>query len=557
MLRVYIFCIPKLTTGGVELLHQLCSSMNRNPGCEAIMYYWMPNNSHEDPVPDTYKHYGCPYVVNTLLAEEDVENAFFVVPEIRTYLFDEERLFGDYKHRCIFWESVDNYFLTTPAGSMFSFMQDKSILHLSQSEYSRQFLIEMGVSEDMILDVSDYLSPEYLEDERDSKGETKRQDVVLYNPKKGMAFTQKIKDTMRGTEFVPIIDMTPKEVRELMNCSKIYIDFGDHPGRDRIPREAVISGLIVLTGRNGSAANSVDVPVPEECKFERVEDSIPTIADKIRDCLADYDRYSALYNDYRESIRREPAVFEKQVSRAVEVMQEMLLKPVRIYVVGHKDFICPDSEEYIPIYIGEASGKNHTTGSITGIGSYSMEKKSSLYHELTALYTIWKSGGSDEKNCICCLNQYKRFLCTPDGSSLLNGHACNILLGYCDLILPEKTKINASREALFATHYGEKADLTAVHDIIFKKNPDSVKNYEMTLKSSEGHYYNLVVADRKLLDEYCDWLFDILCEFERCSDLSKLSEGVMSHIAEILLDVYIEDRNLKYIEVPLCDSEWK
>lgn len=54
--------------------------------------------------------------------------------------------------------------------------------------------------------------------------------------------------------WVPLIGMTTEEMRSCMSKSKVYIDFGNHPGKDRIPREAAISGCIVITGKRGAAA---------------------------------------------------------------------------------------------------------------------------------------------------------------------------------------------------------------------------------------------------------------------------------------------------------------
>ena len=43
--------------------------------------------------------------------------------------------------------------------------------------------------------------------------------------------------------WVPLIGMTTEEMRSCMSKSKVYIDFGNHPGKDRIPREAAIFRL--------------------------------------------------------------------------------------------------------------------------------------------------------------------------------------------------------------------------------------------------------------------------------------------------------------------------
>lgn len=54
-----------------------------------------------------------------------------------------------------------------------------------------------------------------------------------------------------------------------MDESMIYIDFGEHPGKDRIPREAAMRDLIVITGRDGAAVNDVDVSIPKKYKIDR------------------------------------------------------------------------------------------------------------------------------------------------------------------------------------------------------------------------------------------------------------------------------------------------
>ena len=50
-----------------------------------------------------------------------------------------------------------------------------------------------------------------------------------------------------------------------------YIDFGPHPGMDRLPREAALAGCIVITNREGAAAHDEDVPLPPEYKFRKFD----------------------------------------------------------------------------------------------------------------------------------------------------------------------------------------------------------------------------------------------------------------------------------------------
>ena len=86
---------------------------------------------------------------------------------------------------------------------------------------------------------------------------------MLYNPKKGIEFTRQLIEAAPDLNWVPLENMSNEEVRGKLKTSKVYIDFGDHPGKDRFPREAAISGCCVITGKRGSAAYD-DVPIPED-----------------------------------------------------------------------------------------------------------------------------------------------------------------------------------------------------------------------------------------------------------------------------------------------------
>jgi hypothetical protein len=98
---------------------------------------------------------------------------------------------------------------------------------------------------------------------------------VVYNPAKGIHYTNEIiRRAGQTLQIVPIgkgpngqVRMTGTEVTNLLHRAKVYIDFGPHPGMDRLPREAALAGCIVLTNRDGAAGYDVDVPLPNEFKF--------------------------------------------------------------------------------------------------------------------------------------------------------------------------------------------------------------------------------------------------------------------------------------------------
>lgn len=98
-----------------------------------------------------------------------------------------------------------------------------------------------------------------------------------------------------------------------MRSSKLYIDFGNHPGKDRMPREAAICGCCIITGKRGAAANDVDIKIPSQYKIS--DSDISLIADRIKYVLKNYEDLTSDFDSYRDKIRHEEAVFDAEIKR--------------------------------------------------------------------------------------------------------------------------------------------------------------------------------------------------------------------------------------------------
>jgi hypothetical protein len=105
--------------------------------------------------------------------------------------------------------------------------------------------------------------------------------------------------------------MAQKEVIQLMSHAKIYIDFGNHPGRDRLPREAALLGCCIITGKSGSAKFYEDIPIDEKYKFEEKDENIEKILNCIQDILKDYETIVADFEQYRAIILDEKSEHKK------------------------------------------------------------------------------------------------------------------------------------------------------------------------------------------------------------------------------------------------------
>jgi hypothetical protein len=302
---VFVICPAVAVTGGPELCHQLVHALNTiRPGSAAIVYepFEMPHL-----IPPPFRRY------DALLARvEDIPHgATVVLPEVYG------RFLGRFQGcRILFWwMSVNNFHQAAAghAGAQIEVMRRTVWQHLYQSEYAHGFLACAKLSPAHRL--GDKLADDYLT----APPAAARKDLLVFNPAKGFARTEQIfyaltKSLRRAPQVIALKDKSRDEIRQILSEAKLYIDFGEHPGKDRLPREAAALGCCVLTNRRGAAANPVDLPIPDDCKInDRKPGWERRAAGKIHKMIDDYDQQRFRFDDYRRQIAAEPAQFDADV----------------------------------------------------------------------------------------------------------------------------------------------------------------------------------------------------------------------------------------------------
>ena len=315
--KIFILCPAFTVTGGTELLHQLAQIL-KDKGQNASMVY---TSKYSNSIAE--KVFGTRYSVNIATTVEDKEGNIVIAPES-----DIQKLLKYKKcQRSIWWMSVDNYKGSLKKNYDFKhrlyykyvidniFRSIKSTcIHFVQSRYAYEYLTaQRGITPSLVKYLSDYLNPVFIETALKTTGQV-RDDVVLYNPKKGATFTKKLIWLSPDLKWVPIQNMTAEQVTDLMLHSKVYVDFGNHPGKDRIPREAAICGCCIITGKRGSAFYEQDVEIPNCYKFD--EDQNNQIIGMLRECIHNYDERIKDFDAYRKKITRERDIFEQEVENA-------------------------------------------------------------------------------------------------------------------------------------------------------------------------------------------------------------------------------------------------
>ncbi|MDH3210641.1 MAG: hypothetical protein OEM00_08560 [Burkholderiaceae bacterium] len=313
-----VVCPHASISGGPEALHQLTRALVDIGRDAGIVYIPI---SPENRCAERFMHYAAPLFHEL----RDSGDQVVVLPETMTGMV------WRFRHaRCvIWWLSVDNYFKTLPSTRVkkfksycraklgrrrhYHFEPHPHLLHAHQSEYARRFLLRHGVTDSLPL--TDYLAPGMVFDEN-RLTRTSRSDQCLYNPLKGREFTERLIAHCAdlAVDFVALQGLSESQMRERLGRAKLYIDFGEHPGRDRIPREAALAGCVVITGCSGSAGNDVDVPLPALYKLDQSDaHALDRVRSLLQAVLGEHALHFSAQRPFRDSIAKQQTVFEHEV----------------------------------------------------------------------------------------------------------------------------------------------------------------------------------------------------------------------------------------------------
>ena len=334
-IKIYIAAPSNYYSGGPELLHQLCFKL-RQHGYDAIMWYYNVIEGNNGIHPH-FRHYNNP--VRKFGDVCDVSRGHCVLPEVIVSKTVIDALDNLGVQSIPWWLSVDNYCGlrglpsdSDPDVGGLKYRQD--IVHLVQSNYAMWFLREkMRIPETIgAYYLKDYLRKEFFpEEEQDFFSSKARLPIVLFNPSKGLEYIKKLhtcaqsRYAMGTMNWIPLVGMTPTQVMTAMRAARLYVDFGHHPGMDRIPREAASCGCCVITNRRGSAGFYEDVPIPGLYKCDDSDENIPEIVSLMGDIMQNYDEHVGNFSHYRDFIRLQEKQFEVD---ALRVFTEIVGPPV-------------------------------------------------------------------------------------------------------------------------------------------------------------------------------------------------------------------------------------
>mmetsp|Transcript_5943 Transcript_5943/g.12604 ORF Transcript_5943/g.12604 Transcript_5943/m.12604 type:complete len:524 (-) Transcript_5943:616-2187(-) len=319
-------------------------------------------DNRSSPRPSKYDKYNAPMMEHHFPTHHPPESTsnnggeyssdLVIWPEVWTHLINSlqqpsEPAWNTTKYQsAIWWLSVNN---NKGRFSPHQFINRQDILHLVQSSYARDHVLtkltavgsdanknsEQQQQQQHVLTMTEFIpytssefalssTPTTTKPTSSGKGNNgSKENLVVYNPAKGMHWTDEIirracgkqakterdgsVSTGGGIRFCPIGKgpggrerLTGEEVVELLKTAKVYIDFGPHPGMDRLPREACLAGCVVITNREGAANFDTDVPLPSEFKFAQFD--VDKICSLIKECCSKHDEYAEKLDKYKSWI---------------------------------------------------------------------------------------------------------------------------------------------------------------------------------------------------------------------------------------------------------------
>ena len=233
---------------------------------------------------------------------------------------------------------------------------------------------------------------------------------------------------------------------------------------------------------------------------------------------------------------------------------------IRIYMAkSHKDRplknapLLPDYT--YPLQVG-ASCTDIRIADLTDNKGENISEKNGNYSELSGLYWVWRNKLSvrgcaeGEDGQYYGLGQYRRMLeFSEDDLLRLRDNEVDAVLPYP---MPYEPNIHAHHER-YLREKDWKALLTALREL----EPEYADAFHSVLEQQYLYNYNVILARKPVLREYCDWLFPIL---ERTEELSvpkgcERADRYIGYMGETLETLYFiknADRfNLAHTECKL------
>ncbi len=226
------------------------------------------------------------------------------------------------------------------------------------------------------------------------------------------------------------------------------------------------------------------------------------------------------------------------------------------YVITHKRYLIEEDG----LYKGLSVGSNRIDGLLSELDGESVSEYNDRINETSGLYWIWKNTSSEYTG----LSHYRRFFYNNAFQYEINRldktRIKSILcdMGY-DIILSELKELDWPIYENINKTVGPELNGIAYQlfmEAIQEKQPEYVAAFENVMGGNKMHICNMFVTSRKIMDEYCSWLFSFYLDVVEKIDVSQgtaYQKRVAGYYSEVFWTVWIYMQKYKVFELPLTN----
>ncbi|MEY8338983.1 DUF4422 domain-containing protein [Lachnospiraceae bacterium 62-35] len=278
------------------------------------------------------------------------------------------------------------------------------------------------------------------------------------------------------------------------------------------------------------------IGTPEDIHPEIVK-MIETHGYKNYICM-DSHREAKLMETYFTKLGVFPSLHSLPGSKNVQLNEEDMPKLQVFMIQFYKDRPLESVEKFpewvYPIQVGAAL-TDVRTAEITDDTGENISKKNGNYCEMTAFYWLWKNrlmDVADEMEYYGFFH-YRRILdIKTEDLKRIKANNVDVILQFPTLHEPDIREHHA--------RYVREEDWEAMLQALEELRPEYAKAYSEIFSQTYFYNYNLIIAKKRVLADYCTWLFPIL---ERTEELSsprgwERSDRYTAYMSESLLTLY-------------------
>lgn len=166
------------------------------------------------------------------------------------------------------------------------------------------------------------------------------------------------------------------------------------------------------------------------------------------------------------------------------------------------------------------------------------------YCELTGLYYLWKHVDDE----IVGLEHYRRYFVNEKDNLLSESEIKEILKTHDIICINRDKQIKDKLLDRFKILKNDK-DLIRILCALKYKYPNSYEQIKEFLNKKEHYQFNMFICKKELINNYCQWLFDIIDIALEVYQIASFNKRSIGYISEILLfSFWLTTNNKKIYE---------